>query len=252
MQRRAPRSPQSRLLGQHRLRDGMAERIVASTGLAPPALVFDLAAGDGQITAALLPRYRRVVAVEFDRDAWGQLKQRFRAEPRVTPVLGDLLRVELPREAAYNVVSNLPFAITAEFMRRLLGLANAPMEAHLVLERAAAAKWAGLGFESVNSILLKNRFQVEMTLALRRTDFIPRPATDSVVIRLQRRPALMTGRGQERAFELFVRRGFGQGRRTLAANLGATIPRDPLSEVLRRAVLGADCQPHELTMETWL
>lgn len=163
MPRRVVRTPQSRILGQHRLREGAAERLVASTGLAPPQLVFDLGAGDGQLTAELLKRYARVIAVEFDREQWSKLKQRFCDEPRVTAVLGDLLRVELPRDAPYKVVSNLPYVVTAEFMRRLLSLANAPAETHLVLERGAAAEWAGLGFESVRSILLKDRFQVDMT-----------------------------------------------------------------------------------------
>jgi 16S rRNA A1518/A1519 N6-dimethyltransferase RsmA/KsgA/DIM1 with predicted DNA glycosylase/AP lyase activity len=252
MQRRVLRTPQSRILGQHRLREGAAERLVASTGLAPPQLVFDLGAGDGQLTAQLVKRYGRVVAVEFDRETWSRLKQRFRSEPRVTPVLADLLNVELPREAPYKVVSNLPYSVTAEFMRRLLTLANAPLEAHLELERDAATKWAGLGFESVASVLLKSRFEVEMTMALRRTDFQPHPATDSVVVRLRRRKRLMISPGGGQAFEAFVRRGFGQGRRGLAANIAGSVDRAAVREVLRLAGLGPECQPHELTVETWL
>jgi len=238
MQRRGTRPARSKSLGQHRLREAAADRIVASTGLAPPSVVFDLGAGDGQLTEALLERYAHVVAVELDRAMWSQLKQRFRDDARVRPVLGDLLAVELPRNAPYKVVSNVPYALTAQLLRRLGSVSNPPREAYLVLERDAAHKWAGIGFESQASILLKNRFRVDVVLALRRTDFLPHPATDSVVVRLVRRERpVFTGR-ESSAFEGFVRRGFGGG-----------LPRE-------RRGLGssgdARTRPHELTFEAWV
>lgn len=204
------RRPSSVTLSQHLLRDqSVAERIIASTGLAPPALVFDLGAGDGALTARLAARACRVVAVEVDRELWTRLRACFRGEPRVEPVLADFLRVDLPRRAPYSVVSNVPFALTARLMRRLQELPNPPGNAWLVLQDEAARKWAGLGHETLASVLLKVRFEVEVALSLRRSDFVPRPAVDSVLVRLRRRPAPVFQGPQARAFEAFVRRAFG-------------------------------------------
>lgn len=249
MQRRTTRTQYSKSLGQHRLREAAADRIVASTGLAPPSLVFDLGAGDGQLTAALLGRYEHIVAVELDRAMWSQLKRRFHDDPRVRPVLADMLAVELPRQSPYKVVSNVPYAITAQLLRRLGSLPNPPQEAYLVLERDAAHKWAGIGFESQASIILKNRFHVDVALALRRTDFVPHPATESVVVRLRRRGrAVFVGR-ESSAFEGFVRRGFGGGPTKLHRDLrgfGSKPDRD-------RALGAIDprSQPHELPFDAW-
>lgn len=203
------RSPTSSALSQHFLRDeSVAQRIVASTGLAPPAFVFDLGAGDGALAAAMAQRGCRVVAVELDRAMWLKLKHRFRDTPRVEVILADLLHVELPASARYSVISNVPFALTARLMRRLKELANPPVSAWLVLQEEAARKWAGLGHETVMSLLLQVRFEVEVVLALRRTDFVPRPAVDSVVLQLRRRERPVFEGPDERRFEAMVRRAF--------------------------------------------
>ncbi|MEX0783419.1 MAG: rRNA adenine N(6)-methyltransferase family protein [Dehalococcoidia bacterium] len=203
------RSASSVSLSQHLLRDqSVADRIIASTGLAPPSLVFDLGAGDGALTAAIAKRGCRVVAVEIDRALWARLKARFRDEPCVEPVLADLLQVELPRRARYALVSNVPFALTARLMRRLQDLPNPPQDAWLVMQAEPAQKWAGLGHETQASVLLKLRFEVEVVVGLRRGDFTPRPSVDCVVVRLRRRsPPLLTG-GHAGRFEAMVRRAF--------------------------------------------
>jgi 23S rRNA (adenine-N6)-dimethyltransferase len=203
------RRPSRISLSQHFLRDqSVADRIIASTGLAPPSLVFDLGAGDGALTAALVERGCRVVAVELDRAHWSRLKSRFRANPCVEAVLGDLLDVELPGRARYAVVSNVPFALTARLMRRLQELPNPPADAWLVLQEEAARKWGGIGHETQASLLLKLRFEVRVVMALRRTDFAPRPSVNSVVLHLRRRPRPLLGPGEARRFEAGVRRAF--------------------------------------------
>lgn len=72
------RSSSAKALSHHRLSGAaVATRIVNSTGLAPPDLVFELGAGEGVLTAALLGRCRKIVAVEVDRSLWVELRRRF-------------------------------------------------------------------------------------------------------------------------------------------------------------------------------
>lgn len=204
------RPASSSVLSQHLLRDQfVAQRIIASTGLAPPALVFDLGAGDGALAAAIAARLCRVVAVEIDRAMWLSLKHRFRDSPQVQPVLSDLLQIEFPTKARYFVVSNVPFALTARLMRRFQELSNPPASAWLVLQEEAARKWAGLGHETAASVLLKVKFELDVVLAMRRTDFVPRPSVDSVLLRMKRRERPVFEGEDARRFEAMVRRAFG-------------------------------------------
>jgi 23S rRNA (adenine-N6)-dimethyltransferase len=196
-------------LSQHFLRDhSVADRIIAATGLAPPARVFDLGAGDGLLTEAAVARGCRVVPVELDRLLWQRLRARFRGNALVAPRLADLLQVELPSSGPYAVVSNVPFALTARLLRRLQNLPNPPAEAWLIVQAEAAQKWAGVGHETLASVLLKLRFEVDVALALHRRDFVPRPSVDAVVLRLRRRKRLLLPPADARAFEAFVRRAF--------------------------------------------
>ena len=210
------RRPDGVTLSQHLLREPAADRIIASTGLAPPCLVFDLGAGEGALTAALLARGCRVVAVEIDRGMWSRLKTRFRDDRRVQPALADMLQFELPQRAPYAIVSNVPFSLTARLMRRLQELANPPADAWLVLQDEAARKWAGLGHETAASVLLKVQFEVDVSLSLRRSDFVPRPAVDTIVVHLRRRQAPVFRGGDARAFAAFVDRAM-TGRRSVEA-----------------------------------
>jgi 23S rRNA (adenine-N6)-dimethyltransferase len=251
MHRRDHRSPSAQVLSQHRLRDNAAERLVASTGLAPPNLVFDLGAGEGQLTAALLERYPKVIAVEVERELWTRLRSRFHGEPRVTAVLADLLAVPLPDRSPYKVVANLPYGLTAQFMRRLLALSNPPLETYLVVQREAAAKWAGLGHETAASVVMKNRFEASVVLALRRDDFMPRPNVDSVVLRLRRLKRPRFGGDDGQAFERFVRRGFGEGQRTAARNLAGLV-RPEVVRAVSNEYGDLPSQPHELPFEAWV
>lgn len=227
------RSSSSKVFSHHRLRDAtVAMRIVASTGLAPPDLVVELGAGEGMLTAALRDRCRKVIAVEVDRSRWGELRRRFHDDPRVEPVLSDILAFRFPERAQYTVVSNVPFSLTAALMRRLQELPNPPRQTHLVLQTDAAMKWAGLGSETQASVLLKIGFTVDILAALRRTDFHPRPNVDCVLVRLTRREKPVFAGGEARAFEAFVRRGFN--------NTGRALGRQ------------APFRPGELSFEDWV
>jgi 23S rRNA (adenine-N6)-dimethyltransferase len=206
------RRPTQQALSYHRLRDAAAERIVASTGLAPPDLVFDLGAGDGQLTAALRHRCRRVVAVELDRERWSALRARFRDDPGVEAVLGNFLAMQFPRQGRYAVVSNVPFAATSALLRKLQRLPNPPQSAYLVVQAEAALRWAGMGCETQSSVLLKVQYHADILLALRRTDYEPRPAVDAVLLQLRRRQRPLVASHELSRFEAFLRREFGNGR----------------------------------------
>ena len=247
------RSPLRTALSNHRLRSpAVAERIVASTGLSPPALVYEAGAGDGVLTAALAPYAGRVVAVERERALWERLRQRFADDPRVEPVLADFRSIRLPRDEPYSVVGNLPFAITADVMRMLTETPNPLENAFLTMERDAAFRWGGFGRETLVSILAKPRFAFTIALALRRSDFVPGPRTDCVVLGMRRREHPLLGAREARAFEAFVRQGFTAGRRSVRRNLGRSAGYEAFRRAARDLDFDRDAAPGDLAFAQWL
>jgi 23S rRNA (adenine-N6)-dimethyltransferase len=225
---RSIRSAAAKTAGYHRIRDAAtADRIIASTGLAPPDLVVEFGAGDGQLTAAIAARARKVLAVELDRERWRALKQRFEGQ-RVTAVLADFMAFQPPSHTPYKLVSNVPFGVTSRLLRRLASLHHPPRAAYLILQVEAAQRWAGTGHETAASVFLKARFEVTPLLALHRSSFAPRPNVDAMLVSLVLRHRPLVAPRDMAHFEEFIRRGFGgsararlPARASLAAELGA-------------------------------
>ncbi len=252
MSRRQNRTPRSVALSQHRLRDdAVARRIVASTGLAPPALVVEAGAGEGILTAAIARQAGRVVAVEQDRECYAVLRRRFHDEPRVQPVLGDFLAFQLPTRP-YHVVANVPYSITTPIMRKLLDAPRPPESAFLVTQREAAMRWTGDGGECVTGLVAKLRFEFDVVLALRRQDFVPWPRVSSVVLRIRQRPRPLLAPADARLFGRFVERGFGRGRSSLLQNLGHSASSPRFATIARELAIDLDAPPSAVTFEQWL
>ena len=246
------RTPLATTLSQHSLRDDVAERIVSSTGLSPPALVFEFGAGEGALTAALARRAGRVVAIERDRRLWQQLRERFDGEPRVRAVLGDFREVALPRRAAYHVVANLPFAHTSEAMRLLLGAPNRPRSMHLVMSRDAAMRWGGFGEETLVSVLHQPWFEFAVSLALRRRDFAPPPRTDCVLFSARLRPQPLVPPSDADGWARFVEQGFARGRASVRRNLSGLLGYEQFKRTARELGMGREARPGAVSFEQWL
>jgi 23S rRNA (adenine-N6)-dimethyltransferase len=102
-----------RAFGQNFLADPAAIRRIADA--ADPgrdALVDEVGAGRGRLTAELRTRCRRVVAYEIDAEMAGHLPQ----DRRLTVRTGDFLAAE-PPGAEFAVVGNIPYALTAAVVR---------------------------------------------------------------------------------------------------------------------------------------
>jgi 16S rRNA A1518/A1519 N6-dimethyltransferase RsmA/KsgA/DIM1 with predicted DNA glycosylase/AP lyase activity len=130
-------------LAQNLFADDRAGRtLVRLADLAVGDRVYDLGAGGGAVTAALLAVGACVVAVERDPNLAHKLRARFAGRP-VTVLEDDLL--EAPFAPPFKVVANPPFNLTAALMRRILEDRPAPVSATLVLQREAAERYAGVG-----------------------------------------------------------------------------------------------------------
>jgi 23S rRNA (adenine-N6)-dimethyltransferase len=251
MPARTRRSAVRTSLSYHRLRNArVARRIVAHTGLAPPCLVVEAGAGDGILTGALLPVASRIIAVERDRQLWDRLRRRSDDEPRVTPVLGDIRSFRLPREP-YAFVANPPFSLTAELLRTVLFGERPPQRACLVLQRDAALHWAGAGPSSVVAVLAHALWEIDIALALRRTDFLPQPSVDCALLVAVRRPQPLVSPGDWPRFERFVRTGFG-GRHTVRQNLRGVLRDRAFQRSALRLGIERNARPSELSPAQWL
>lgn len=197
------------------------------------------------LTAALAETGARVLAVELDPELGRLVGQRF---DDVELVVGDFLAYELPEGA--RVVANLPFGITARAVRHIEQ--SAARDAHLILQREAAMKFAGRpwGAETLASLELKPWWHVEILQPLRRTDFDPPPSVDCAYLWLARRSPTLLPDG-DTGYRAFLQRTFGRGR-TLGEVLRRTFTRTQIDHLRRELQLPMDGPPSGASFEQWL
>jgi 23S rRNA (adenine-N6)-dimethyltransferase len=130
----------ARRWGWHALTPTWASALVADASICRGDLVLDVGAGTGAITAALVRRGARVVAVELHPGRCATLRDRFAGDD-VIVVCADGADLRLPRRP-FRVVSNPPFAITGQLLGRLTAPGSRLVDARLVVQRAAADRWA--------------------------------------------------------------------------------------------------------------
>lgn len=146
--------------------------------------MLDLGAGLGAITRPLARTGARVIAIELNERIARRLTSRLAEHPNVTVVTGDALAVPLPRRP-YRVVASIPFAITTELLRRLVG--SRLVAADLVVELGAGRRLAADPPVRRELACWHRRFTFSLGPVIPAHHFRPAPPVTAVVLRLHRR-----------------------------------------------------------------
>lgn len=171
--------------GWHRLSRQWATRLVTMAGVAPGELILDVGAGQGAITAALLARRARVVAVELHPGRAATLRARFSGEP-VVVVQADARDLWLPRRP-FGVVANPPFGALTQLVRRLTAPGSRLEHASLLVPLHVATRWSA--GDVVGSARRRVSFDLSVGARIPPSAFSPRAVHDIAVLEIRRRPA---------------------------------------------------------------
>ena len=239
--RRTPLPPPRRRFGQNFLADrGAVARIVAALDPARAEAVVEIGPGRGALTAALLERIDRLVAVEIDRDLARDLAARYPGD-RLTVVEGDVLEVPLaslaPRAA---IVGNLPYNISKPFAMKMVREREAVSRALLMFQREVADRLTarpGTSAYGPLTVLAGESFRIERVFHLPPGAFHPRPKVESTVTRWIPREG--ASRPEPDPLAAVLRASFAHRRQTLLKNLRGALAggEDEARALLERAGL---------------
>jgi 23S rRNA (adenine-N6)-dimethyltransferase len=166
--------------GWHQLDDRWAERLVADAAIRRGAVVIDVGAGHGALTAPLIAAGARVIAVEAHPERARHLHQRF--GDAIVVVQADAGDLRLPRRP-YHVVANPPFGVTSALLRRLLQPGSRLLTAHIVLQEQAARRWADPGAPGYRR--WGRTFAISLQARLPRSAFHPPPPVEARIVRIE-------------------------------------------------------------------
>jgi len=193
-------------------------RILDAVDPRPGERVVEIGPGLGALTADLIERAGRLIAVEIDRDLAARLRERFgpdRLELHVADALafdfaalGDDLRV----------VGNLPYNISSPLLFHLAGFAARLRDLTVMLQKEVVDRMCarpGTPEYGRLGVMLAASFSVERLFIVPPGAFRPAPKVDSAVARLvplrDRAPAI----ANPQRFAAIVAAAFSQRRKTL-------------------------------------
>jgi len=230
--------------GQNFLVDeALAERLVDLAGVEAGDGVIEIGTGLGVLTRALARRAARVVTLEVDAGLVRALRAEAALPAHVELVHADVLRADLPALAAsfaapLRAVANLPYSISAPALRRLLDLRERLADWSVMLQREVARRLLGQpGTREYGSLGVLHRLavQVEPRLELPPGCFYPVPRVRSSFVRIAPLAQARLAPGELPRIEAFLRRAFGQRRKTLANALRGAAPPGAALRALARA-----------------
>jgi 23S rRNA (adenine-N6)-dimethyltransferase len=174
---------------QHNLRgQDFIKELIGHTNIKPSDIVYDIGAGTGAISAALSGKALHVYAIEFEPIAAEKLRENMRAYENVTVKEGDFLEMKLPN-GAYKIFANIPFHLSSPIIHKITEAENPPSAAYLIVQKQFANKLLPNydGFTGQLGMMIGPTFGVRIRRPLKRSDYTPPPAVDTVLIEIKKR-----------------------------------------------------------------
>lgn len=223
------------------------QRLMRRTTLDASDHVIEIGPGKGHTTGALLKRCRMVTAVEVDQKLYTALARKFDDCPNLKLYRRDFLQWKLPTAGNYKVFSNIPFCHTTDILRKLTACKNPPTEAWLTMEKGAAKRFMGTPCETLQSLLIKPAFDLDIVYHFQREDFHPKPGVDVVLLRLKRKYPPDIPPSQMRGYAKFISVCLNVNK----AGLRRYFTKRQLSRALREAGIHNEL-PGEILYVQWL
>jgi len=188
--------------GQHFLTDGgIIDAIVSAIAPRAGQLMVEIGPGLSALTQPLVERLGHLTVIELDRD----LAQRLRANPQLTVIESDVLKVDFSRLLAADdgmqpagpwdrrlrVVGNLPYNISTPILFHLFDFVHLIEDQHFMLQKEVidrmVARPASSDYGRL-SVMLQCRYAMENVLFVPPESFNPPPRVDSAVVRMVPHP----------------------------------------------------------------
>ncbi len=200
--------------GQNFLTDPNICAKIARLACPDGGTVIEIGAGLGALTAPLLERAERVIAVERDRDLVPCLRERFAGHVERGAL--ELCEADAKAKGTRILTGNLPYQITGPLLERAVSLAASMDRAVFMVQLEVAERVAaepGNKVYGALSVFVQAAFEARRAFIVKRAAFHPQPNVESAVIELvSRRPAIAE---ETPLFRALVKGAFAARRKTL-------------------------------------
>ncbi len=219
----------------------LVENLVAGAHITPNDTVLEIGAGEGIITEELIKKAGHVIAYELDNNFFGKLSKKFQGEKLIDLKHEDFLNSPLPAYP-YKIFSNIPFNITSAIIKKLTLAESPPEDSYLILQKEAAAKFAGKPLDIKNSqmaVILHPRFEFGIVYEFKPNDFFPHPSVNIILLNIKKRTSPLVK--DKEKYRDFVTYTFNQPKPNITEGLSKIMKVEPTNS-----------KPSELDFADWI
>ena len=248
-------------LGQNFLiNDEVIEKIVDSANVNKEDLVIEIGPGLGTLTAKLLERAKKVIAIELDNRMISILNDRFSLFENFELINEDVLKVNLnevihkENVKSVKVVANLPYYITTPIIMKLLeDKLNIESITVMIQKEVAKRLTAQPGDKLSGAITYSVNYycEPEEVIIVPNSSFIPEPEVESEVINLKIRKEPPIKVKNEELFFKLIKASFMQRRKTLLNGItnSGLMNKEETKELLAKVGLDERVRGESLSMQ---
>ncbi len=221
-----------------------ASKVAEKTGVEKVRTCVEIGPGLGTLTASLLRRFERVIAVEYDAKLAKNLPGSFPGK-NLEVVNADFLEVDLEFDEDYVIAGNIPYYITSPILEKVLTVSKLPKRVVLLMQKEVAERILSEK-ETVSSLFVKNRAEMKAGPVVLRGEFTPPPKVDSQVLVLEPHAPEV----DEAVFDL-IRAAFKAPRKKVVHNLTGVASKDELLAIFSDLELNPDARPGDLHLRDY-
>lgn len=257
-------------LGQNFLYDpAIANRIVEAADLAPRQAVVELGAGKGILTRPLAQRECRVIAVELDKELYGELRASLEGPGADTGRHVELLNADFTKLSITELLvsrglercvlfGNIPYNLTRDVLFSFL-VDECEMigGAYLMLQREVGERIVsppGSRVYGITSVILQSLYSVRALFRVAPGSFFPRPKVGSVVLEFEPLESPLVDVANMRPFIALVKNLFQQRRKTIHNTIKKfySLTESELMGIQRETDIDLARRPEELGKEQFV
>lgn len=253
-------------LGQNFLKSQSTLRVIIAVGeITEKDIVLEIGPGKGALTAKLLEKAGKVIAVEKDQELFSFLQGKFKDEienKKLELIDGDILGFDVHAYVGhrqYKIIANIPYNITGAILKKFLTIKNKPERMVLMVQKEVAQRIVTHNKkESILSISVKAYGTPKLETKVPARFFSPAPKVDSAILSIKnisgknfipgvRHPENL----EERFFEI-VKAGFAHKRKVLIKNLEIVSKKEASEQIFKDLKIDKKIRAEDISLETWL
>ncbi len=215
--------------------------------------VIEIGPGLGTLTAILLEKSKKVIAVELDKKMIDIIEERFKLYNNLEIINDDICKLDINKIAPKaKVVANLPYYITTSIITQLLK--TNIQDITILIQKEVAERICALpGSKDAGAITYYVNYYSDAKIIgqVSKTSFIPNPEVESCIVNLKKLEMPRVKVQDEKLLFEIIKTNFTKRRKTIINSLSSAIDKNKLVEILKKLNISENERGENLTLEQY-